>query len=103
MWQQLRRRDAAQRRVLCPWAFVRPQLTCCLSPFHAPAACLNRVWETGAKVVIIGIMLLGRHRGLPDNIDAAIIIPDPETLPAHCVAESPGTPRPLAQRKTHIW
>jgi Trk-type K+ transport system membrane component len=34
------------------------------------------VWKTGAKLILIMVMFLGRHRGLPDNIDAAIVIPD---------------------------
>jgi len=30
------------------------------------------VWRTGSKLVLIVVMLVGRHRGLPDSIDRAI-------------------------------
>ncbi|CAI6002190.1 unnamed protein product [Closterium sp. NIES-64] len=51
-------------------------------PEDAPAGCVSPpysfsgVWRTEAKVVMVLVMLLARHRGLPDNIDAAIVIPD---------------------------
>ncbi|CAI5468941.1 unnamed protein product [Closterium sp. Yama58-4] len=51
-------------------------------PEDAPPGCVSPpysfsgVWRTEAKVVMVLVMLLARHRGLPDNIDAAIVIPD---------------------------
>lgn len=36
------------------------------------------VWKTTAKIIMIFVIFMGRHRGLPDNIDAAIVIPDPK-------------------------
>ncbi|GJP80982.1 hypothetical protein CLOP_g11171 [Closterium sp. NIES-67] len=51
-------------------------------PEDAPPGCVSPpysfsgVWRTEAKFVMVLVMLLARHRGLPDNIDAAIVIPD---------------------------
>jgi Cation transport protein len=36
-------------------------------------------WHTGSKLVLIAVMLRGRHRGLPVAIDKAVLLPD-ETL-----------------------
>lgn len=33
-------------------------------------------WRSSSKLVLIGIMLLGRHRGLPDSVDKALHIPE---------------------------
>ena len=32
-------------------------------------------WSTTGKVILICVMLLGRHRGLPDDLDWAISLP----------------------------
>lgn len=36
-------------------------------------------WHTGSKLILCGVMLRGRHRGLPVAIDKAVLLPD-ETL-----------------------
>lgn len=36
-------------------------------------------WHTGSKLVLIAVMLRGRHRGLPVAIDKAVMLPH-ETL-----------------------
>eukprot|EP00897_Mesotaenium_endlicherianum_P007502 jgi/Mesen1/6780/ME000348S06059 len=36
---------------------------------------LAGVWKVTSKLVLIVVMMLGRHRGLPDNIDSAVSIP----------------------------
>jgi Cation transport protein len=36
-------------------------------------------WHTGSKLILIAVMLRGRHRGLPVAIDKAVLLPD-ETL-----------------------
>ncbi|XP_024533120.1 cation transporter HKT4 isoform X1 [Selaginella moellendorffii] len=33
-------------------------------------------WGVTPKIIMIVVMLLGRHRGLPDNIDSAILLPE---------------------------
>ncbi|CAI5964417.1 unnamed protein product [Closterium sp. NIES-65] len=57
----------------------------CVSPPYS----FSGVWSPWSKLVLVLVMLLGRHRGLPDNIDAAIslpnrnqFIPEPPALPA---------------------
>lgn len=32
-------------------------------------------WKTGSKLILIGVMLRGRHRGLPVAIDRAVLLP----------------------------
>ncbi|CAI5473324.1 unnamed protein product [Closterium sp. Yama58-4] len=44
----------------------------CVSPPYS----FSGVWNPWSKLVLVLVMLLGRHRGLPDNIDAAISIPN---------------------------
>ncbi|CAI7815042.1 unnamed protein product, partial [Closterium sp. NIES-54] len=44
----------------------------CVSPPYS----FSGVWSPWSKLVLVLVMLLGRHRGLPDNIDAAISIPN---------------------------
>lgn len=41
-------------------------------------------WSAGAKLLLVAVMLLGRHRGLPDNIDSAICLNarNHQTLPS---------------------
>ncbi|GJP80345.1 hypothetical protein CLOP_g10558 [Closterium sp. NIES-67] len=41
----------------------------------APPYSFSGTWSVLSKLIVILVMLLGRHRGLPDNIDAAIVIP----------------------------
>jgi hypothetical protein len=36
---------------------------------------LSGKWSANSKILLIAVMLVGRHRGLPDNIDSAIILP----------------------------
>lgn len=53
--------------------------------------------------MIIFVMLIGRHRGLPDNIDAAIVIPDRKRFRRTASQAPPGTHATLslAQLKTY--
>ncbi|CAI5459860.1 unnamed protein product [Closterium sp. Yama58-4] len=44
----------------------------CVSPPYS----FSGVWSPWSKLVLVLVMLLGRHRGLPDNIDAAISLPN---------------------------
>jgi hypothetical protein len=37
---------------------------------------LSGKWSANSKLLLVAVMLVGRHRGLPDNIDPAIILPD---------------------------
>ncbi|CAI7822341.1 unnamed protein product, partial [Closterium sp. NIES-54] len=70
-------------------------------PEDAPPGCVSPpysfsgVWRTEAKVVMVLVMLLARHRGLPDNIDAAIVIPDQKQFQSaaktHDAATAAGT------------
>lgn len=46
-------------------------------PWNAYSFC--GAWHTGSKLVLIAVMLRGRHRGLPVAIDKAVLLPD-ETL-----------------------
>lgn len=56
-------------------------------------------WRAGSKLVLIGIMLLGRHRGLPNSVDKALKVPselettvqevDEEAVRVHKKVESP--------------
>eukprot|EP01018_Ginkgo_biloba_P019173 Gb_04157 [translate_table: standard] len=36
---------------------------------------LSGKWSTGGKILILITMFLGRHRGLPDSIDSALLLP----------------------------
>lgn len=36
---------------------------------------LSGKWSANSKILLVAVMLVGRHRGLPDNIDSAIILP----------------------------
>jgi hypothetical protein len=36
---------------------------------------LSGKWGANSKILLVAVMLVGRHRGLPDNIDSAIKLP----------------------------
>jgi Trk-type K+ transport system membrane component len=36
---------------------------------------LSGKWSANSKLLLVAVMLVGRHHGLPDNIDSAIILP----------------------------
>ncbi|CAI5966917.1 unnamed protein product [Closterium sp. NIES-65] len=58
----------------------------------APPYSFSGSWSVLSKLIVILVMLLGRHRGLPDNIDAAIVIPPPKQFqrrPAQRITEDP--------------
>ncbi|CAI5463507.1 unnamed protein product [Closterium sp. Yama58-4] len=58
----------------------------------APPYSFSGTWSVLSKLIVILVMLLGRHRGLPDNIDAAIVIPPPKQFqrqPARPITEDP--------------
>lgn len=46
-------------------------------PWNAYSFC--GAWHTSSKLILIAVMLRGRHRGLPVAIDKAVLLPD-ETL-----------------------
>ncbi|CAI6003633.1 unnamed protein product [Closterium sp. NIES-64] len=53
---------------------------------------LGGTWSVLSKLIVILVMLIGRHRGLPDNIDAAICIPPPKQFqrqPGRPIKEDP--------------
>ncbi|CAI7768886.1 unnamed protein product [Closterium sp. NIES-54] len=58
----------------------------------APPYSFSGSWSVLSKLLVILVMLLGRHRGLPDNIDAAIVIPPPKQFqrqPRQQIKEDP--------------
>jgi len=46
-------------------------------PWSAYSFC--GAWHIGSKLILVAVMLRGRHRGLPVAIDKAVLLPD-ETL-----------------------
>lgn len=48
---------------------------------------LSGIWQTGSKLIIIAIMLLGRHRGLPDSIDHAVQLPSRDKIEARVITK----------------
>lgn len=60
----------------------------CTSPPYS----FSGVWKTSAKLVLVLVMLLGRHRGLPDSIDSAVTIPSEETFQPGLRRSFTGTP-----------
>jgi Trk-type K+ transport system membrane component len=53
---------------------------------QAAAACrdagysFSGKWRAGSKLVLVGVMLAGRHRSLPDDMDCAISIAPTSSL-----------------------
>eukprot|EP01018_Ginkgo_biloba_P022434 Gb_27158 [translate_table: standard] len=45
------------------------------SPCQDVPYSLSGKWSTGGKLMIVITMFLGRHRGLPDSIDSALLLP----------------------------
>lgn len=49
---------------------------------------LSGVWKDLAKLVICYVMLMGRHRGLPENIDHAVRLPEEVTFEKETIVAS---------------
>jgi hypothetical protein len=62
-----------------PSLLVLPIVIICLPAMFRNAYSFCGAWHTGSKLVLIAVMLRGRHRGLPVAIDKAVMLPD-ETL-----------------------
>jgi hypothetical protein len=67
----------------------------------------STVWTTQSKLVLCAIMMLGRHRGLPDSVDRAVQLPkDLEILinlkPAATTESSPSPPNPNSKEEDGI-